>query len=113
MIANIFDIFAMGLIGGLILTPFAILGAYLRKRKLDRRASTNSRARVNVMKGDGTPDDIDTMLSDAAEREGEGDWDRALSLYEAAAKKLKEDGLPNAEYASNCAQRLRTRMQAR
>lgn len=50
---------------------------------------------------------VGVQLSQASRFERKGEWESALAIYERIAVLLDE---PNAEYASNCASRLRERM---
>ncbi|MEX1015470.1 MAG: hypothetical protein WDZ31_01895 [Phycisphaeraceae bacterium] len=63
-------------------------------------------ARHRTLQGEATPEDFSVATAEAARLESHGDWQEALVAYDRLARL---PGNPNAEYAANCADRLRHR----
>lgn len=94
--------------------PLVLGVLLLRGRARLRKKRVRSLLERSVPTDEGTDSvelteaEINLAFDEAIALERRGDWQEAISLYEELAKRLA--GLPNAEYALNCANRLRERM---
>lgn len=107
------DFSAMAAAMGPITIGMIVLRASRRLRNPAARSDSDDSTDENttlaqMSPGEASEEQIDRAFDEALALEQRGEWAQAISLYETLAAHL--EGQPNAEYARNCADRLRDRM---